>query len=149
MSNRIIHFEIQVENPERAATFYRTVFGWEIEEWKGDLGGMRYWMVMTAPKDSKEPGINGGLLIRPKVGGTAEVSPALMKAQGCAANAFVCTVIVDDIDATGAAIEKAGGTVAMPKYSIAGMAWQAYYHDLEGNVFGIHQPIKPITGKGM
>jgi predicted enzyme related to lactoylglutathione lyase len=30
--NRIIHFEIQAENPERAAKFYNNVFGWEASE---------------------------------------------------------------------------------------------------------------------
>ena len=33
-----------------------------------------------------------------------------------------------------------GGKVAMPKYALPGMAWQGYYIDTEGNIFGIHQP---------
>lgn len=33
-----------------------------------------------------------------------------------------------------------GGKVAMAKYALPGMAWQGYYTDTEGNVFGIHQP---------
>jgi len=33
-----------------------------------------------------------------------------------------------------------GGIVAMPKYALTGMAWQGYYLDTEGNVFGIHHP---------
>ena len=89
-------------------------------------------MVMTAPKDSKEPGINGGLLKRP--------CPAPKGESGT--NAFVCTLVVEDIDKSGIAIEKAGGKLALPKFEIAGMAWQAYYIDTEGNTFGIHQPIK-------
>jgi hypothetical protein len=28
----------------------------------------------------------------------------------------------------------------LPKHAIAGMAWQGYYKDTEGNLFGIHQP---------
>lgn len=32
-----------------------------------------------------------------------------------------------------------GGTVAMPKFAIANMAWQGYFIDTEGNTFGIHQ----------
>ena len=28
--NRVVHFEIQAEKPERAAKFYREVFGWII-----------------------------------------------------------------------------------------------------------------------
>ena len=37
-------------------------------------------------------------------------------------------------------IERAGGTVALPKYALPGMAWQGYFHDTANNVFGIHQP---------
>jgi uncharacterized protein len=61
--NRVMHFEIQADEPERAANFYREIFGWTIEKIPGL--GWDYWMVMTADKDSKEPGINGGLLKRP------------------------------------------------------------------------------------
>lgn len=130
--NRIVHFEIQVYNPERAAKFYQEIFGWDISEWKGL--DTKYWMVMTAPKDSKEPGINGGMLMRPK-----ECSPLV---PGQAVNAFVCTVQVHNIDETIKKIEKAGGKVALAKMSLMDMAWQAYYIDTEGNIFGIHQVIK-------
>ena len=30
--------------------------------------------------------------------------------------------------------------VAMPKFALAGMAWQGYFLDTEGNTFGVHQP---------
>ncbi|CAL8972031.1 hypothetical protein TESS_TESS_00372 [Tessaracoccus sp. O5.2] len=52
----------------------------------------------------------------------------------------VLTVEVDDFDAAARRIEEAGGTVAMPKFPLTGMAWQGYFVDTEGNVFGIHQP---------
>ncbi|HYC34484.1 MAG TPA: VOC family protein [Candidatus Paceibacterota bacterium] len=125
--NRIVHFEIHANDIARCVNFYKTVFGWHMEEWKGL--GQEYWMVMTAPRESTEPGINGGLLIR----GGKEPE------QGMGPNAFVCTVQVDDIDATMKAIEAAGGTLQIPKFDIAGMAWQVYYKDTEGNIFGVHQ----------
>ena len=124
--NRIVHFEIHADDVERAANFYKTVFGWDIKKWEG----MEYWMVMTADKDSKEPGINGGLLLR----------PAKMPPQECGTNAFVCTVQVEDFDETAKKIKKAGGIVAMPKFAILKMAWQGYFIDTEGNTFGVHQP---------
>ncbi len=123
--NRVVHFEIQAGNIERAIAFYKAVFGWDFQRW----GEQEYWMVMTAEKDSKEPGINGGLLPR----------PAAMPPQECGANAFVCTVQVTDYDETAKKIEAAGGTMAMPKFAIPGMAWQGYFKDPEGNVFGVHQ----------
>jgi predicted enzyme related to lactoylglutathione lyase len=127
--NRIVHFEIQADNPKRAAKFYREVFGWKIDKWDDPAGKMEYWMVLTAPQDSKELGINGGLLKRP---GPA---PGI----GSGTNAFVCTIDVPDWDEAANKIEAAGGKIAMPKTAITGMAWQGYFLDTEGNVFGIHQ----------
>lgn len=130
--NRISHFEIHADDVERAAKFYRDVFGWKIEKW--DSKEMEYWMVMTADKDSKEPGINGGLLKRP--------APITDKA--CGSNAFVCTVVVEDFDAVAKKIVAAGGKEAMPKFAIADMAWQGYFIDTEGNTFGVHEPMKKM-----
>ena len=123
--NRVVHFEIQAEDPERAMKFYADVFGWTFQQW----GDQKYWMTMTADKDSKEPGINGGLLPRP-----AKTTP-----QECGTNAFVCTVQVENFDESAKKIEAAGGKVAMPKFAIPGMAWQGYFLDTEGNTFGVHQ----------
>ena len=122
-----MHFEIQAEKPERAAIFYREVFGWKIEKWEGTV---EYWVVMTAEKDRKEPGINGGLLLRP-----AKTPP-----KECGTNAYVCTVQVEDFDETAKKIKNAGGIVAMPKFAIPKMAWQGYFLDTESNTFGVHQP---------
>ena len=139
--NRIIHFEIHADDPERVATFYRKIFGWDIKKW--DSKEMEYWMVMTAPQDSKEPGINGGLLRR-----GASISPTSpTQKSDQQANAFVCTILVDDIDATIAALKKEGSVECMPKFAIANMAWQAYYKDTEGNTFGIHQPFPGMLNK--
>jgi hypothetical protein len=47
---------------------------------------------------------------------------------------------VEDYDAAEQKILQAGGQLALPKFALPGMAWQGYYLDTEGNVFGIHQP---------
>ncbi|WP_369010058.1 VOC family protein [Alkalihalobacillus sp. TS-13] len=31
--NRVIHFEIQVPEPEKSAAFFKNVFGWKVEKW--------------------------------------------------------------------------------------------------------------------
>lgn len=129
--NRVVHFEIQVDEPERAMKFYSDVFGWTYQDW-GAVTGSPYWGILTAPMDSKELGINGGLIKRP--------CPAPKPEQGT--NAFVCTIQVDDYDTYEKKILEAGGKVAMPKFLIGDMAWQGYYIDTEGNTFGLHQ-IKP------
>ncbi len=123
--NRVVHFEIHVDDPERAMKFYADVFGWTFMQW----GERKYWMVMTAPKESTEPGINGGLLPR----------SASMPHGVSGANAFVCTVQVENFDEIAKKIIAAKGAVTMPKYALVGMAWQGYFLDTEGNTFGIHE----------
>ena len=125
---RVVHFEIQADDLERAKTFYAAALGWEFQDWSASVGGAPYWGIVTGPED--EPGINGGLLQRP--------APLPDAHQGT--NAFVATVQVDDYDATETRILAAGGEVALPKMALVGMAWQGYYLDTEGNTFGIHQP---------
>ena len=127
--SRPIHFEIQTDDLERAKAFYGDVFGWTFEDY-GQFTGGPYWGVVTGPED--EPGINGGLVPRS--------APAAVAGSGSGANAAVLTMGVEDFDATAAAIEAAGGTVALPKTALTGMAWQGYFLDTEGNTFGIHQP---------
>jgi uncharacterized protein len=125
--SRVVHFEIHAQDAERAKNFYGQVFGWEFQDWS-HAGGGPYWGVVTGPDD--QLGINGGLLER------STPPPAA----GGGANSFVCTVQVDDYDATDRKILDAGGHVTVTKSAIPGMAWQGYYLDTEGNSFGIHQP---------
>ncbi len=137
MSNRVVHFEIHATDPERLGKFYTDLFGWAIDEWK--VPGAenmpqenRYWGVMTAPKDSKEPGINGGLLFRkgPAPKGGEPVS------------AFICTIQVPNVDEYLEKTVQLGGQIAVPKMPISGLAWLAYGKDPEGNIFGMFEEDK-------
>ncbi len=129
--SRVIHFEIHAADPERAAQFYRTVFGWEIHEWV--VPGVevppenRYWLANTGP--AGEPGINGGILFRR--------GPA--PADGQAVNAYVCTLGVASLDESMAQALAAGASLALPKMAIRGVGWLAYCKDTEGNLFGMMQ----------
>ena len=63
MEHTSVHFEIPADQPERAATFYRELFGWDIKQFEGTVaGGMEYWMVRTVPTDGQGrptvPGVN-------------------------------------------------------------------------------------------
>ncbi|MEB2301114.1 VOC family protein [Lysinibacillus xylanilyticus] len=126
---RLVHFEIHVSDMERAKEFYGEVFGWSFQDWS-DYAGMPYFGAVTGKGD--EPGIDGALMQRQ--GASPEPNQAL--------NGFACTMGVENYDVTEAKILESGGTVAMPKYALPGMAWQGYYIDSEGNIFGIHQPDK-------
>lgn len=117
MSNRPIHFELGVVQPERAVQFYESVFGWKAMKWDGP---MPYWLVTTGPEG--EPGINGGIMIH------QDSQPRTVN-----------TIGVESVDDFAAKVVAAGGQVVAPKMAIPGIGWQAYCLDTEGNLFGIHQ----------
>ena len=119
---RVVHFEIQADNPERAVRFYSDIFGWQITKWDGPED---YWLVKTG--EEHEPGINGAILRRP-----APIN-------GDAVIAFVCTVDSQAIDADIASVTAHGGTIVFPKMAVPQIGWLAYCKDTEGNIFGIMQ----------
>ncbi|WP_191566355.1 VOC family protein [Metabacillus idriensis] len=126
---RLVHFEIHVNDMERAKKFYGEVFGWSFQDWS-DYAGMPYFGAVTG--NENEPGIDGALMQRQCA--SPEANQPL--------NGFACTMSVENYDVTEAKILENGGKVAMPKYALPGMAWQGYYIDTEDNTFGIHQPDK-------
>jgi uncharacterized protein len=121
---RVVHFEIHAEDPERAAAFYRGLFGWQITRWEGPQD---YWLIRTG---EGQPGIDGGLLRR------QGPSPA----EGQPVQGYVCTVGVASLDEMLGKLGAAGGRVAMPRMAIPGVGWLAYATDTEGNLFGMLQP---------
>ena len=66
--SRVIHFDLSADNPERAARFYKSVFGWKVEKWQGPSD---YWLITTG--DETEPGITGGVAARMKPNDTTAV----------------------------------------------------------------------------
>ena len=124
---RVVHFEIHVEDMERAKKFYGEIFGWKFEDWS-EYAGMPYFGAITG--DASELGIDGALIKR-------RTPPP---EQNQPMNGFSCTLGIEDYDSTEAKILEHGGKVALPKYALPGMAWQGYYVDTEGNIIGIHQP---------
>lgn len=121
--NRVVHFEIHAENPERAITFYSTCFDWAFQKWDGP---MDYWLVRTG--DPKEPGIDGGLMRRQGV------------IDGQAVIAYPCIVQVEKIDEMLQKVQSAGGTIVVSTMPIPGVGWLFYAKDTEGNIFGVMQP---------
>ena len=114
---RVIHFEINVDHPERAMQFYSEVFGWQIQKWEGPED---YWLITTG--EESLPGINGGLMKR--------VNPA--------ATTFI-TIGVESVEEFLAKITSQGGQAITPKMAIPGVGYHAYFQDPEGNTLGIFQ----------
>jgi len=60
---------------------------------------------------------------------------------GAPVNAFVCTIGVESIDDTIAAIGKCGGQIVVEKMEIPTVGWLCYANDLDGNLFGVMEPV--------
>ena len=111
---RVVHFEIDAKNPEKAIKFYETVFGWKIEKWKGPI---EYWLITTGKGES---GIDGGLSRR------TEDTPSMVN-----------TIDVSSIGEYIAKVESNGGSIMRSKMAVPGVGWMAYFKDPEGNLFGM------------
>ena len=127
MANRPVHFELQAADLERAMKFYSEVFDWKFEDYS-EYVNSPYFGIITGEEGT--PGINGAI----------QPSPAERPSLEMGTNSAVLTMEVENYDQTEQKILMAGGQVALPKMALTGMAWQGYYLDTEGNVFGIHQP---------
>jgi uncharacterized protein len=115
---RVVHFEIGVDDPERAVNFYREVFGWEIEKWEGP---QEYWLCTTGPDD--QMGINGAIMHR------ADPSQKVVN-----------TIGVESIQETLRIVVDRRGKVMMDITDIPKIGKFAYCLDTEGNPFGVLQP---------
>lgn len=118
--NRVVHFEIHVENPDRAIRFYSDLFGWQFSRW----GQQEYWLIRADPSS---PGIDGGMVRRRGV------------VDGTAVIAFVCTIEVASLSHSLDQARHAGGSVVVDTTAVPGVGWLAYAKDTEGNIFGMMQ----------
>ena len=116
MSNRIVHFEIPCNDPQKNIDFFQKVFGWKFQK----FGNEEYWSVITG--DEQSPGINGGLMKR-----RDPQQP------------IVNSIDVTDIDKAMENIKNNGGTIVVPKMPIPTVGWLAYFKDPDGNIHGVYQ----------
>jgi predicted enzyme related to lactoylglutathione lyase len=122
MSGRVVHFEVPFDDGDRARSFYKTAFGWDIMP----MPEMNYTIVSTGPSGDQgptEPGYIGG--------GMMERSDPF--------KGPVIIVDVDDINATLAQVEELGGKTVRPRQEIGQMGFAAYFTDPEGNLMGLWQ----------
>lgn len=115
--SRVIHFDLSADNPERAAEFYKKVFGWRVDKWEGPED---YWMIQTGTEN--QPGITGGIAGRIKPEDTTAV-----------------VFDVDSVDGVSEQVVNSGGVIREEKKAIPGVGYLVMCRDTEGNTFGIMQ----------
>lgn len=126
----LVHFEIPVDDLEKARAFYGSIFGWNLTDWPMP-DGSKYIGVHTTPIDEKtriplKPGaINGGIMKRSNK-----------------VKAPVFAIHVESIDQRVKQVEEAGGKVVMSKMDMMGMGFYAYITDPDGNVIGLWEDLK-------
>ena len=123
MPAKFRHLAINADDVQRAKAFYEAVFGWRFEPW----GPPDYYQV----KDAGE-GLLGALQ------GRRELKP------GARMLGFEATMGVEDLGATLAAVEAAGGKAVTTPIYIEGVGRLVYFEDTEGNLVGAMQYDKGV-----
>jgi len=113
----VMHFEIPVDDLDRAQNFYQTLFDWKYEV--EQMEGFDYVSISTQDHEGK-PGLGGGMMKRMQ----PDQQPTNY-------------IGVASIDETLKQVEALGGQVLMPKEAIKNYGWLALCLDTEKNVFGL------------
>ncbi len=108
------HFEIPVDDPDRAEKFYSAVFGWTFQRFEG---APSYYGMATTGEEN--PGINGALF------------------QRAPGTETTLTMSVPSIEEWIGKIKDNGGGLVLDKTAIPGMGYFATCHDSEGNKVGL------------
>lgn len=121
MKAHLTHFAINADDIDEARQFYESVMGWTFSAW----GPPGFFKIATGTPES--PGVPGALQSR------RELVP------GKPTIGLECTFAVDDVDATAAAVLRAGGTLLMERFTIAGVGHLIFFADPAGNAVGAMQ----------
>lgn len=128
-TNPVVHFEMPYKDPKRVSEFYKSAFGWGMNNAGPDMGG--YIVAITAETDknrmNKTPGtINGGFYKKSE-----------------STNPYPSFVIsVQDIKKAMVMVKKAGGKILSKPQDIPGIGMWAVFTDTEGNKVSILQASK-------
>jgi predicted enzyme related to lactoylglutathione lyase len=120
-NNRVTHFEVPCNDPEKTINFFANVFGWTFQK----LGEQEYWIAFSG--DEKTPGINGAIM--------QKRDPA---------QPIVNSIKVEKLDNTIFQIPLLGGTIVVPKTAVPGVGYLAYFKDPDGNIHGIWEEDKTV-----
>ena len=118
MANPFVHVELQTKELDKAKSFYRGLFDWNLEDMP--MGnGMPYTVINVGE------GTGGGMWTNPSAPG--------------APSHWLAYVNVDNIDATIEKVRGLGGNVVQPKTEIPDMGWYSVITDPTGAMLGLWQ----------
>ena len=128
----VVQFEITGRDPERLHSFYRNLFGWQLQD---TPGGHSPGYKRTSAEETGIPGAIGPTRSGPNAtrdrdwdGGTGQLT---------------IYVEVDDIEEAVSQAEKLGGKVVAPVYEVSGRSLKvAFIADPEGHVLGLSQGLQ-------
>ena len=125
-NNPVVHFEMPYEDAERLQAFYRSAFGWQMNQLGAEMGN--YILARTTETDEnnmvKTPGtINGGFAPKSDIYSQPNI-----------------VIAVEDIAAAMQGVTGAGGTVDGEPVAIPGIGMYVNFTDTEGNRVSMLQP---------
>jgi len=113
--NGLTHFEIPVNDIDKAKEFYSNLFDWEfnfIEE-------MNYLMFTTESED-----------------GNSRVGGGILKKQN-ESHTITNYITVKSVDESAKKVEELDGKIVMPKSAVPGMGWFVQFIDMDGNLLAL------------
>jgi uncharacterized protein len=133
--NRVVHFEMPYDDPDRVMEFYATAFGWSMKNAGEQMGNYVLATTTATSADGvpKEPGaINGGFFQK-NPDGPAQC-PSVV-------------IAVDDLRAAMESVNSAGGDVVGEPIDIPGIGAFVSFNDSEGNRVGMLEPLQMAKPK--
>jgi uncharacterized protein len=119
MANPFVHVELGTTDIDKAKSFYRSLFDWQLDDVEMG-GGMTYTMIKVG-----EAGTGGGMMKHP-VPGTP--------------SAWLPYVLVDDIAAATAKAKSLGASIMRDVTEVPGAGSLSIIIDPTGAVLGLWQP---------
>src|SRR5215467_9559686 len=120
MANPFVHVELATTDLDKAKSFYRSMFDWQLQDM--DMGGgMSYTMIGVGE------GTGGGMMKHPMPG---------------APSAWLAYVQVDDIIASTKKAKSLGATIIKDVSEVPQYGWFSILQDPTGAVFALWKPMK-------
>ena len=115
--NNLTHFEIPVEDVDKAKEFYSNLFDWEFNY----MEEMNYLMFTGESEDGKSK-MSGGIFKKPNESFTVT-------------NYFS----VKSLAESAKKVEELGGKIVVPKTPVPGMGWFVHFTDTDGNLLALFE----------